>query len=283
MNNKILSILILLSLVALMFAPNIPAANGHGLQPSYLKEAFSVADRIKPIVNEEWLAFFIWARSETPPSTIFASWWDFGHPFTALAKRSIVADGNQNNLHVHDLGRFFTSQNESEAIEILREYNVGYVFTYSEMLNKYKAISYATNKQEEYYVDVPMLAYADDPTERIYRYQLSSVEEILVFRPYKTTDIRVELWQSGKNKTVCRVQYFIPNGTEHLSIIAESPDENCIDGRLYIEHDYDGIVWMTPKIENSMLTRLHVGNAEELEQFELVEKFGTISLFRVLY
>ncbi len=87
---------------------------------------------------KDWLNALAWMRENLPPSpaspgmngTVVASWWDYGYWITAIANRTSLADnGSWNLTQIQQIGLMFMS-NETEAVEILRHYNVTHVVVF---------------------------------------------------------------------------------------------------------------------------------------------------------
>jgi dolichyl-diphosphooligosaccharide--protein glycosyltransferase len=87
----------------------------------------------------EWVDALIWMRENLPPSpqrpgepgTVVASWWDYGYWITAIANRSSLADnGTWNWTQIKQIGLMFMS-NETEAIKILKKYDVTHVLVFT--------------------------------------------------------------------------------------------------------------------------------------------------------
>ncbi|MEM3173470.1 MAG: STT3 domain-containing protein [Candidatus Bathyarchaeia archaeon] len=86
----------------------------------------------------DWIETLTWIRESLPPSpskpgekgTVVASWWDYGYWITVFANKTTLADnGTINGTQIAQIGRMFMS-NETEAVEILRRYNVTHVVVY---------------------------------------------------------------------------------------------------------------------------------------------------------
>jgi dolichyl-diphosphooligosaccharide--protein glycosyltransferase len=62
-----------------------------------------------------------WIKANTPEDTVLASWWDFGHLFTAVADRQVVFDGgSQNNMRAYWIGHSLATSDENLSAGILR-------------------------------------------------------------------------------------------------------------------------------------------------------------------
>ncbi len=69
-----------------------------------------------------WLYLLHSFRIKTPNDTVVVAWWDYGYLITVGSDRATVADGATiNGTQIKMLAKFFTTTNEDEASNILRE------------------------------------------------------------------------------------------------------------------------------------------------------------------
>ncbi|MFH1424492.1 MAG: STT3 domain-containing protein [archaeon] len=278
--KPILSILILLFVVLVIFSvPNTPSSDGAPVGPSYFSTATLISKQSGPSLGPNWLNFFEWARTETPKDAIFASWWDPGHAVTALAERSVVADGSQNPFHVHDLGMIFTSTDEQEAVELLDKYNVSYFFTSSDLIAKYGPISFLGRGKGEYYPILSLSDYKQTSNGTLLIYNLGSGSSIIV--NLQEQEVTATLRQGYQSQQIQRVFLFNQNG---LGMVSQTDGENTLDAMLYLQPGFQQAIYLPKNLEENMLTRLHFFEGAGLEHFELITKFGEeIKVFKVIY
>lgn len=71
--------------------------------------------------NDDMYNTLTWIKANTPENSVLASWWDFGHLFTAVADRQVVFDGgSQNNMRAYWIGNSLATSNEDLSAGILR-------------------------------------------------------------------------------------------------------------------------------------------------------------------
>ncbi len=74
-----------------------------------------------PSIEDAWWETLTTIKESTNESAIISSWWDFGHWFAYVADRPVTFDGaSQDTPQAHWIGRFFLTDNEKEAVGILR-------------------------------------------------------------------------------------------------------------------------------------------------------------------
>jgi len=82
-----------------------------------------------PVVD--WINALNWMRINLRSTDVVASWWDYGYWITTIANKTTLADNATIDVKkIGKLGEMFLS-NETEAIEILREYNATYVVVFT--------------------------------------------------------------------------------------------------------------------------------------------------------
>ena len=111
--NKVMTTLVL---IGLMIVPLVPL----------VKEADKVAKSEIPSMNDAWFETLTNIKENTPEDAIVNSWWDFGHWFKTIADRAVTFDGaSQNTPQAHWIGKVLLTDNEEEAVGILRMLDCG--------------------------------------------------------------------------------------------------------------------------------------------------------------
>ena len=91
-----------------------------------VRAGWSTALNEVPMVNDAWYDSLTKIRTQSAPDAIINSWWDFGHWFKAMADRRVTFDGaSQNTPQAHWIGRVLLTENEDEAVGILRMLDCG--------------------------------------------------------------------------------------------------------------------------------------------------------------
>jgi len=111
-NKKLIS----LGLILLVIISFIPLTNA----------AENTAKHEIPSMNDAWYSTLTNIKENTPKDSIVNSWWDFGHWFKVTADRPVTFDGaSQNTPMAHWVGKVLLTDNEQEAIAILRMLDCG--------------------------------------------------------------------------------------------------------------------------------------------------------------
>ena len=91
-----------------------------------LEDSRAHAANDAPIMNDAWNNVLTSIKNNSEENAIITSWWDFGHQFKAIADRPVTFDGaTQDTPQAHWVGRFFATDDEAEAIGILRMLDCG--------------------------------------------------------------------------------------------------------------------------------------------------------------
>ncbi len=99
-----------------------------------------------PSMTKGWWDTLTNIREKSAPNAIINSWWDFGHWFKYVADRQVTLDGNiQNHPNAHWLGRILQTNNETEAVGILRMLDCGSNNAFEEVNKKYNDTEKAQN------------------------------------------------------------------------------------------------------------------------------------------
>ncbi len=80
---------------------------------------------------QEWIDMLYWTRTRLNATTVVCSWWDYGYWLTALGNVTTLADNaTVNGTQIQNIGFIFMA-NETQAIKMLKRYNVEYILVYT--------------------------------------------------------------------------------------------------------------------------------------------------------
>jgi len=91
-----------------------------------IKTAQATAKGQVPLISDGWYNALTKIRTNSTQDAIVNSWWDFGHWFKAVTDRAVTFDGaSQNRPQAHWVGHVLLTDNEDQAIGILRMLDCG--------------------------------------------------------------------------------------------------------------------------------------------------------------
>ena len=112
LDRRVLSLLLIGIFLSLMITP--------------VKAGINTSKTYIPNINKTWYNTLLNIKEKTSKDAILNSWWDFGHWFKYVADRRVTLDGaNQNSPPAYWLGRILVTDNEDEAVAILRMLDCG--------------------------------------------------------------------------------------------------------------------------------------------------------------
>ncbi len=94
--------------------------------------------------NQQWQAAMKWVRENTPPTAVFAHWWDYGYYVIYGSRRATLSDGGNSGgsgLNYFIGRHVLTGQNNTEALEYLKSKGATHLLIVSDELGKYPAYS----------------------------------------------------------------------------------------------------------------------------------------------
>ena len=115
---------VVLILVSLLFIPELNST----------KEAVK---QDMPYVDDGWYNTLMFIKNNSSNDSIITSWWDFGHWFVNIAQRHVTFDGANQGQRIHWVGKALSTNNETEAVNILKMLNCGQERAYSELKKLY--------------------------------------------------------------------------------------------------------------------------------------------------
>lgn len=102
-----------------------------------VRSSFAASQSDLPIMNDAWWNILITIKEQSKQDAIITSWWDFGHQFKFVADRAVTFDGaSQNTPIAHWIGRVLVTDDEKEAVGILRMLACGSNTAFEELNKK---------------------------------------------------------------------------------------------------------------------------------------------------
>ena len=118
--NKKITLVLLIAILWLAMTGPIK------IGPHLVQSAYAQTVNDIPLVNDAWWNSLTKIKNESQPNAIINSWWDFGHHFKYIADRPVTFDGaSQDSPQAHWIGKVLQTDNEREAVGILRMLDCG--------------------------------------------------------------------------------------------------------------------------------------------------------------
>ncbi|MDD5699652.1 MAG: STT3 domain-containing protein [Candidatus Nanoarchaeia archaeon] len=139
----------------------------------------------------QWQYAMAWVRGNTPVSSIFVHWWDYGYWVQTIGHRPSVTDGGHSiGYWDHLTGRYLlTTPYPETALSLMKSYNVSYLLIDSTDLGKYPAYSIIGSEEsgKDRYASAPIMPLDDAQTQtindsnlRVYQNVVPADEDIIL-------------------------------------------------------------------------------------------------------
>lgn len=100
---------------------------------SFVSDSLLVANASSGMeVGQNWIDMLDWLKENADPKATVATWWDPGHIITGYTGLRVNADGAHctevgcypypHNTRIQDMGRIMSTNNEDEAVKLLKKY-----------------------------------------------------------------------------------------------------------------------------------------------------------------
>ena len=100
------------------------------------QSAYDLAKHQLPLMNDQWYNALTKIKDNSKENAIITSWWDFGHWFKYVAQRPVTFDGgSQDTPMAHWVGKALLTDNEQQAVGILRMLDCGSTIAFDELNN----------------------------------------------------------------------------------------------------------------------------------------------------
>jgi len=99
---------------------------------SPLRGAHAAAKNAIPSMNDAWYDSLTEIKNNSTDA-IITSWWDFGHWFVTIGERRVTFDGADQEMRIHWVGKTLLTDNETEAVNILRMLNCDQDYAYKKL------------------------------------------------------------------------------------------------------------------------------------------------------
>ncbi|PIN81809.1 hypothetical protein COV13_00255 [Candidatus Woesearchaeota archaeon CG10_big_fil_rev_8_21_14_0_10_32_9] len=108
----------------------------------FVPQAYAISKSNIPSYNDAWEETMLTIKNDSDKG-IITSWWDFGHWFQARSERTVTFDGGDQGKRIYWVGKTLLTDEEDEALDILKMLNCGQEESYN-LLENYSGDRYKT-------------------------------------------------------------------------------------------------------------------------------------------
>jgi len=261
-------------------------------------------------ISKNWIDALEWLKKNADKDSLITTWWDPGHIITGYTGLKVHADGAHcgpsecipynHNIRIQDMGRVFSTSNETEAINILKKYmkltpeqcakakkawpqmpedackpvSEMYVIASNDLIGKYYWLSFFSSCEKKF----GWQAY--DTCSKSVKWFLENAEGKNFFTlPFSNFDQAGNPVYAGiitlgqvnntlvgiyQNRYIIRRIIYFQGGTR---IAKEYNVENSIDGLLWVDPSFGLVIFMEPEVYKSLFTNMFFFNGQGLEEF----------------
>jgi dolichyl-phosphooligosaccharide-protein glycotransferase len=281
------------------------------------------------ILSQNWYDALDWLKAHGDKNTLVTTWWDPGHIITGYTGLKVMADGAHcditdcipynHNIRIRDMGRTFSTTNETESVSILDKYvdltpeqrkdardkwgqimpadafdpvDTMYVIASSDLIQKYYWLSYFGSYNDS--------TQTGDGRNYIY-FQFSGFDQS-GFLTYKNSQIPLTITllekdgkpmavanypQQGIRNAVIRDLMYFQNSTSVK--LSYNSTNNTLDGLFWVDPGFTVAIFMDSQVRDSIFTNMfffdgngvNEFNISKLSHFELVYENPEIKIFKV--
>jgi dolichyl-diphosphooligosaccharide--protein glycosyltransferase len=278
-------------------------------------------------LSQNWYDMLDWLKENASKDSLVATWWDPGHIITGYTGLKVMADGAHcvpgicipynHNIRIQDTGKMFSTNNETESVQILSKYkeltpeqcqearvkfgsimpedacdpvNDIYVIASSDLIGKYYWMSFFgswddTNKTGDG-KNFIQLQYSGMDSSGLPTY--GSIIT-LIQKDNQLLGVLNIPQQGIRNAIIKDIDYFY-QGKEIRYQVNATNQTNIIDGLLWVDPSFQVVIFMEPSVRDSVFTNMFFFNGNgaqefnisKLKDFELVYTNSEIRIFKVL-
>jgi dolichyl-diphosphooligosaccharide--protein glycosyltransferase len=298
----------------------------------FVSTAITLGQQSGMEISSNWYDALDWLVNNSDKETIVVTWWDPGHILTGYSYYKqkpfmVMADGAHcspvdclvynHNIRIQDMGRTFATSNETEAINILKNYmgptkeqcdelkstfnnkiydnplkvdpcknmKKMYVIASADLIGKYYWLTYFGTGTGRNFFQLPFTN--QETNALVYGNGIIS----LVINNSQFVPVMNIPEQGIRNKIAQKVVYMQTDG----QIVIQEFTNNIISGTVWAVPTFGAIgsvnqvmapyyvIYMPPEIENSIFTNMYFYNGKELEHFKLVYQNPEVKIFEVIF
>jgi hypothetical protein len=282
----------------------------------FISNAIQLGQATGMEISQNWYNALDWLVNNSNKETIVATWWDPGHilagysyykqkPFMVMADGAHCGPNDcvvyNHDIRIHDMGRVFSINNETEAIEILKKYmgpdkeqcdqykrifgnsiydnplkvdpcksmSKMYVIASSDLIGKYYWLSYFGSFDYEKrtgegrnFIQLQLTNYNQQRGILEYGNGIISITQ----KDNKLVAI-LNLPQQGIRNAIIKDMIYFQQGNQ----INQRTENATVNGLLFVDPSFQFVIFMDEKIEKSIFTNMFFFNGKGLKEFEIPE------------
>lgn len=283
-----------------------------------------------PPENENWLEAMEWIKENTDENSMIATWWDYGHLISYYG-RTNHADGAHcpeyecqiydHNDRIQDMGKILTTNNETEAKDILLKYKALseeqcddvkntfkekfnekycnkisdiYLLVSNDLVYKYIWLEYFAGNS--YVLSDNNPGKCNTPEENMYVdcfwfYQFESQTNNSF--TYSMSDSRDgnkftllleedNIYPFYMNEKIVENMVIYINGQGNIFSYGNETAIEKMPGLLWVQPDFSGAIYMPKRVSESIFVRSYFFNGDKMKDFEIVYANSEVKVLKLL-
>lgn len=279
-------------------------------------------------ISQNWYNALDWLKENADKDSLVSTWWDPGHIIAGYTGLKVHADGAHcnpascipynHNFRIRDMGRIFSTTNESESIDIINKYvhltdeqcseakqRLGSIVPEDACKDVTEVYVLATNDLIGKYFWMSCFGHFDmDKWEKGARNPSEVCPTVQTF-----ITLGIDREQAARGTLVYldgeRSITLIQNNTELVPVLTwprfrirnaivsdivffqngvqnrfHINGTNVVDGMVWIDPSFALAIFMSPEVRDSVFTNMFFFNGQGLENFEMVYQNPEVKIFK---
>jgi dolichyl-diphosphooligosaccharide--protein glycosyltransferase len=277
-------------------------------------------------ISQNWLDSLDWLKANADKDSLITTWWDPGHIIAGYTGLKVMADGAHcgpaecipynHNIRIVDMGRTFSTSNETEAVSILSKYmqltpeqcaearknwtdsmpkdackpvSEMYIIASNDLIGKYYWLSYFGSYDEKTkagtgrnFIQLQLTNY--NQQQGILQYGNGIIS--LMLKDNKLVAV-FNLPQQGVRNAVVKDIIFFQNGKQINRVV----ENFTIDGLVIVDPSFQVVTFLEQPVRDSIYTNMFFFNGEgskdfgipKLNHFKLEYSNPEVKIFKVIF
>jgi dolichyl-diphosphooligosaccharide--protein glycosyltransferase len=275
------------------------------------------------ILSQNWYDSLDWLKTNGDQDSLVMTWWDPGHIITGYTGLKAMADGAHcdpnncipynHNIRIRDMGRTFSTSNETEALDIIEKYkeltpdqcqsardkwgaimpsdackpvsNI-YLIASSDLIGKYYWLSYFGSYNETTKVgegtQFSQLSFSGFDSSGLPTY--GNVITLMQKESDNQLFAVINVPEQGiRNAVIKDLVYYQNNQKIRISYNSTNSTSKVFDAMLWVDPSFQAVIFMDAPVRDSIFTKLFFWDGEGLKHFEMVYSNSEVKIFKVIF